>query len=64
MVRETLTKRFLSNLENVCIKSWFDFMSGSTKEKPTGWSISFIEDCDEKILCGILEDEFKLRGIK
>jgi len=38
-------------------------MSGSTKEKPTGYSISFVESCDVEILCGILEKEFKKRNI-
>ena len=58
-----MVKRFFSNLEYTCIRSWFDFMSGSTKEKPTGYSISFVESCDVEILCGILEKEFKKRNI-
>ena len=59
-----MVKRFFSNLEYTCIRSWYDFMSGTTKVKPTGWSINFVEHCDVTTLCGIIEDEFKLRGIK
>ena len=58
-----MVKRFFSNLENVCIQSWFDFMTGSTKTAPTGWTINFVESCDVTILCGILEKEFKKRNI-
>ena len=59
-----MIKRFFSNVGYNCIKSWYDFMTGTTKEKPTGWSIDFIESCDVKILAGILEKEFEIRQLK
>ena len=59
-----MVKRFFSNMGYICIESWFDFMSGKTKDEPTGWSIDFVADCDVDILAGILEDEFTKRGIK